>query len=128
MTNVLSRKALSLGLLLAWVAVVWFALGNTTKLLMAEALGQKIEMLVCTGMGVKKVAVPVQADDDSTTTVKHCGNAPLCHTAIAPPLGLGLGFELPQTVARWAWTPSPVGLDPLVEDNRPPPGRAPPLA
>jgi hypothetical protein len=129
MTRTVARQHLGLGLLLACVAVLWFALGNTTKFLVADALGQKIEMLVCTGMGVKKVSVPVQAaDEDATTTIKHCSNAPLCQLAISPPLVSGLVFEPPHTVARWAWEPLPEGLRSLVKDNRPPPGRAPPLA
>ncbi len=113
---------------LAFAAVLWFALGGTTHLLIASVLGKKIEIVVCSGAGVKKVMVLAQAQDDATTTVKHCSNAPFLKYAALPSAPVHLHFEAPRTVTSWQWTPLVDGVFVRIEDNKPPPGRAPPAA
>jgi hypothetical protein len=121
-----SRTFSSLAVVTVFVAIAWFSLGSTLNVLMASALGKKIEMVVCSGAGVKKILVPVNADAEATTTIKHCGNAPFLKYLALPPAPVHLHFQAPRTVASWQWIPEPDSVLDLLEDNKPPPGRAPP--
>ncbi len=74
---------------------------------------------------MKKIAVPADTAD-SSSTIKHCGNAPIYALVAIPGMPLHLSFEVPRTVAVWQWIPSPrIDLDQIRAD-KPPPGRAPP--
>ncbi len=117
----------SLAVLVAFMALAWFALGSTLNVFAASALGKKIEIVICTGAGVKKITVAAHADD-SSTSIKHCGNAPLFKLLALPGEPVHLQFEAPRTVAAWQWIPSPDVVLDSIEDNKPPPGRAPPAA
>jgi hypothetical protein len=109
-------------------ALAWFAAGSTINTLMAAMSGKRVEIVLCTGAGVKKVSIPVQDSGKSASTLKHCSNAPLCTVAALPGAPVDLSFKAPLTVAVWQWIPSTYVPHHLIQDNKPPPGRAPPLA
>ena len=115
-------------LAIAVIAVSWFSLGSTLNVLAASVLGKKIEMVVCSGAGVKKIYVPVDTEQDSAATVKHCSNAPLFKYLALPSAPSHLNFEPPRTVTVWQWIAKPKTVPGLIEDNKPPPGRGPPSA
>jgi hypothetical protein len=122
-----SRKLYPLSICIAVLAIAWFSLGNALNTMVALANGKTIDIVVCSGAGVKKVSVPVHDGDESTSTVKHCGNAPIYKAIALPGSPVHLNFEAPHTVAVWQWIPSAqIALD-LIQDNKPPPGRAPPV-
>jgi hypothetical protein len=112
------------------LAIAWFSLGNALNTMAAFASGKTIDIVVCSGAGVKKISVPVQDGDKSksksTSTIKRCGNAPIYKLMALPGTPAHLNFEVPRTVAVWQWIPRPqIALD-LIQDNKPPLGRAPP--
>ncbi len=117
-----------LPLLVACLALAWFSLGSALNVMVASSFGKKIEIVVCSGAGVKKITVPADGDDLSTTTIKHCGNAPLVTYLIIPGEPVHLHFKAPRTVASWQWIPNWHVQHDLVQDNKPPPGRAPPAS
>jgi hypothetical protein len=122
-----SRKLYQLSVCIAALAIAWFSLGNALNTMVALANGKTIDIVVCSGAGVKKISVPVHDGDDSTSTVKHCGNAPIYKLIAMPGTPVHLNFEAPRTVAVWQWTPrAHIALD-WVQVNKPPPGRAPPV-
>ena len=116
-----------LPLLVACLALAWFALGSALNVMVASASGKQIEIVVCSGAGVKKIMVSADTDDLSTT-IKHCGNAPVVTYLIIPGEPVHLQFKAPRTVASWQWIPNGHVQHDLVQDNKPPPGRAPPAA
>jgi hypothetical protein len=120
------RTFTSLAVFTAFLAIAWFSMGSTLNVLVASALGKKIEIVICSGAGVKKIFIPVHADDDASTTIKHCGNAPFLKYLALPGTPIHLHFQAPHTVASWEWIPSPDSALDLIQDNKPPPGRAPP--
>jgi hypothetical protein len=122
-----SRKLYQLSICVAALAIAWFSLGNALNTMVAFASGKTIDIVVCSGAGVKKMSVPVHDGEESTSSIKHCGNAPIYKLISLPGTPVHLNFEAPRTVAVWQWIPSPqIALD-LIQDTRPPPGRAPPV-
>lgn len=122
-----SRKLYQLSICIAALAIAWFALGTALNTMVALASGKTIDIVVCSGSGVKKISVPVHDGDETTSTIKHCGNAPLYTPIAIAGTPVHLNFEVPRTVAVWQWLPRPqIALD-IVQDNQPPPGRAPPV-
>jgi hypothetical protein len=122
-----SRKLYQLSVCIAALAIVWFSLGNALNTIVALAHGKTIDIVVCSGAGVKKISVPVHDGDEATSTIKHCGNAPIYKLIAIPGTPVHLNFEAPRTVAVWQWIPSPQITLSIVQDNKPPPGRAPPV-
>lgn len=123
-----SRSLRHLSICLVALAVAWFALGTALNTMVAFASGKTIDIVVCSGAGVKKIAVPAHDSQDTTSTIKHCGNAPIYKLLALPGTPLHLNFETPQTVAVWHWMPNPPAVLDLIQVNKPPPGRAPPAA
>lgn len=121
-----SRQLRHLSIFLTALAIAWFALGTALNTMVAFASGKTIDIVVCSGAGVKKVSVPAQGNDNTSSTIKHCGNAPIYKLLALPGMPLHLNFETPQTVAVWHWTPIPPVVLDLIQRNKPPPGRAPP--
>jgi hypothetical protein len=118
----------TLSLSLAIIALAWFALGTTVNTLVALASGKTIEIVVCTGAGMKKISVPSDDAGDTSSVIKHCSNAPIYSMIAIPGDPVHLHFEAPSTVAVWEWIPSHrVALD-QIQVDRPPPGRAPPAS
>jgi hypothetical protein len=122
-----SRKLYQLPICIAALAIAWFSLGNTLNTMVAFASGKTIDIVVCSGAGVKKISVPVHDGQESTSTIKHCGNAPIYKLVALPGTPVHLNFEAPRTIAVWQWIPSPQIAPDLIQDNKPPPGRAPPV-
>ncbi len=122
-----SRKLYRLAIGIAALAVAWFSLGNALNTMVALASGKTIDIVVCSGAGLKKISVPVHDGDEAISTIKHCGNAPIYKLIAIPGTPVHLNFEAPRTVAVWQWIPSPQITPIIVQDNRPPPGRAPPV-
>lgn len=122
-----SRLFYRLSVCIAALAIAWFSLGAALNTMVALASGKTIDIVICSGAGVKKISVPVHDADDTTSTIKHCGNAPIYKLIAIPGTPVHLNFEAPRTVAVWQWTPNrEISLD-FVQDNKPPPGRAPPV-
>jgi hypothetical protein len=111
---------------IAVLAIAWFAVGNALNTMVAKASGKHIDIVVCSGAGVKTVSVPVDGADDHASTIKHCGNAPIYKLIDLPGAPVHLNFQAPRTVASWQWIPSPPAVVDLIQINKPPPGRAPP--
>ena len=123
-----SRQVCKLSVCMATLTLAWFALGTTFNTLVAHAFGKRIEIVICSGMLLKKVSVPVQVSDNSTSSIKHCGNAPIYKLIALPGTPVHLNFAVPRTVAVWQYKPTPTSAQNIVHDSRPPPGRAPPAA
>jgi hypothetical protein len=127
-----SMKRQQLALALFAFALTWFAAGSTVNTLVASMSGKRVEIVLCTGTGVKKASMPLHdagtPESKSASTLKHCSNAPLCMVAALPGTPVHLSFKPPLTVAVWQWIPSTHVPHHLIQDNKPPPGRAPPLA
>lgn len=124
-----SRKFYQLSICIAVLAIAWFSLGSALNTMVALASGKTIDILVCSGAGLKKISVSVHDNDSdkTTSTIKHCGNAPIYKLIAIPGTPIHLNFEAPRTVAVWQWTPrAQIAMD-WVQVNKPPPGRAPPV-
>ena len=122
-----SQTLYKMSVTIAALALAWFALGTALNTMVAFSTGKRIDIIVCSGAGVKTVSVPLHDADDSTSTIKHCGNAPIYKLVDLPGAPLHLQFETPRTVAVWQWIPlAHVSID-SIQDSRPPPGRAPPV-
>lgn len=122
----ISCRIRQLSICIVATAIAWFALGTALNTMVAFANGKTIDMVVCSGAGVKKVSVPVQESDTSTSTIKHCGNAPIYKLLALPGDPVHLNFKAPHTVAVWQWISHPETVLDLIQDNQPPPGRGPP--
>jgi hypothetical protein len=122
-----NTKLARLSIAIAALAIAWFALGNALNTMVAKANGKHIDIVVCSGAGVKTVSVQVEGGDDHSSTIKHCGNAPIYKLVALPGAPVHLNFEVPRTVASWQWNPSPPAVVDLIQINKPPPGRAPPV-
>ena len=123
-----SRSFYKLSVGIATLALAWFALGTTLNTIAAHAFGKRIDIVICSGMLLKKVSVPLHSSDDSTSSIKHCGNAPIYKLIALPGAPVHLNFALPRTVAVWQYKPTPTSAVNLVHYSLPPPGRAPPMA
>jgi hypothetical protein len=121
-----SRNFYRWSICIAAMAIAWFSLGNALNTMVALASGKTIDIVVCSGAGVKKISVPAHDGDETVSTIKHCGNAPIYKLIAIPGTPVHLNFEAPRTVAVWQWTPRPQMALETVQDNKPPPGRAPP--
>jgi hypothetical protein len=126
MRFIVCHFARQLSICVVTLAIAWFALGTALNTMVAFASGKTIDIVVCSGAGVKKIPIPAQGNDDTTSTIKHCGNAPIYKLLAMPGTPLHLNFETPQTVAVWHWIPTPPVVLDLIQLNKPPPGRAPP--
>jgi hypothetical protein len=123
-----SRRIYKISICIASLTLAWFALGATFNTIVAHAFGKRIDIVICSGMLLKKVSVPLQDSDDSTSSVKHCSNAPIYKLVALPGVPVHLNFAVPCTVAVWQYKPTPASVVNLVHYSRPPPGRAPPTA
>jgi hypothetical protein len=114
--------------LLCLAAALWFAFSPALKVLLAHAMGKQIEIVVCSGTGIKKITVPVDAAaaDSHETSVKHCSNTPLA--ILLPSFGApqNLAYAAPQTPNTWQIAHAPPIARNWVLNGWPPPGRAPP--
>lgn len=111
------------------VAAVWVVLSPSLKVLLAHASGKHTEIVVCTGAGIKKISVPVDAPsaDGHGTVLKHCSNTPLAILQSAFGAQQDLSYVKPQTPNTWQATYAPQIARQWVLNGWPPPGRAPPL-
>jgi hypothetical protein len=116
-----------LSICIAALAIAWFTLGNALNTMAALASGKTIDIMVCSAAGVKKISISVHDKDETTSSIKHCGNAPIYKLIAIPGTPVHLNFEAPCTVAVWQWTPSVQIVLDLIQTNKPPPGRAPPV-
>lgn len=120
------QRFYKLSVAIAVLTLAWFALGTALNTMVAHANGKRIDIVVCSGAGVKTISVPVHDNDDKASTIKHCGNAPIYTVLDVPGTPTHLQFETPRTVAVWQWNPVPTVALSSVPDSKPPPGRAPP--
>ncbi len=112
---------------LAFSAMGWLALGSALQIFAAAASNQTIDITVCTGLGVKKMAQPAGGDEEKPAAMKHCGKVPFAKFFAPPPQPARLQFEPPETVTSWPF----IKLSDVLENQpwnsgAPPPGRAPP--
>jgi hypothetical protein len=118
------RRALTLCLF----AALWFALSPALKVLLAHAAGKQIEIVVCTGSGLKKIYVTTDSTAHSghETSLKHCSNTPLA--VLLPSFGapVDLAYAAPQTPSSLQAVHAPQAVRNWVLNGWPPPGRAPP--
>jgi hypothetical protein len=119
-------NAHKLSLAVATLALAWFALGTAINTMVAFSSGKRIDIVVCSGAGVKTVSVALHGSDEAASVIKHCSNAPIY--ALIALLGVpsNLHFSAPRTVAAWHYKPTERLDMGKVQINRPPPGRAPP--
>ncbi len=120
------RQQRLIALSIAILALAWFSLGNTLNTMVAFASGKTIEIMVCTGAGMKKITVPADDAEDKSSIIKHCSNAPIYTLISIPGIPLHLNFEVPRTVAVWQWIPHPDIVLDRIQADKPPPSRAPP--
>jgi hypothetical protein len=114
---------------IAALAVAWFSLGTALNTIVASASGKRIDIVVCSGAGVKTISVPAHDSgdgDNSASVIKHCSNAPIYALIAIPGTPIDLHFEAPRTVAVWQYNPVADFVVQSLQNNRPPPGRAPP--
>ncbi len=118
------RRALTVCLF----AALWFALSPVVKVLIAHASGKQIEIVLCTGAGIKKIYVSTDSSASSghETSLKHCSNTPLA--ILVPTFGapLNLAYAAPQTPSSLQAVHTPLAPRNWVLNGWPPPGRAPP--
>jgi hypothetical protein len=119
-------SAHKLSVAIAAFALAWFALGTAINTMVAFSSGKRIDIVVCSGAGVKTVSVPLHDGDATASVIKHCSNAPIYALVAVPGLPVHLHFAAPRTVAVWQYKPTERLAMGKVQINRPPPGRAPP--
>ena len=110
-------------------AALWFALSPVLKVLQAHLAGKPIEIVVCTGSGMKTVLVPVDAAATGATThetLKHCSNTPLAILASAFDAPQNLAYASPQAQGIRPSADVPHLARDWVLNGWPPPARAPP--
>lgn len=114
---------------LCLVAALWFVFSPALKVLLAHASGKHIEIVVCTGAGIKKISVPMDAPsaDGHGAVFKHCSNTPLVILQSTFGTQQDLSYVKPQTPNTWQATYAPQTARQWVLNGWPPPGRAPPL-
>ena len=122
-SSALQRGAVCAALFIA----TWFCMNSTFSLMLAAFTGKTIEIVVCSGAGIKTISVPAHEGSDSVSTVKHCANAPLLACLVLPGDPVHLQFEAPCTVASWSWIPEPLAAWDRLRESHPPQGRAPPF-
>ena len=124
-----NTKPFRLALLLCLCTALWFALGGTLKVWVAHAGGKTIEMVVCSGAGIKKIYVNVSAADSAghEVSLKHCSNTPLALLAEEIDTLKHLAYPQPTTPATWHWSDGMRIERDWLRNGRPPPGRAPPV-
>lgn len=117
-----------MALALCLCTALWFALGGAIKIFIAKTSGKTIEMVVCSGAGIKKIYVTVPAGEPATheVSVKHCGNAPLALTTEEWSTLRHLAYVAPNTPSALHFTEGVPGNRSWLRNGRPPPGRAPP--
>lgn len=125
-TTICQQRFYRLSVAIATLAMAWFALGTALNTIVAHASGKRIDIVVCSGAGVKTISVPIHDSDDMVSTIKHCSNAPIYSLVAIPGTPTHLHFQVPRTVAVWQWNPLPHVAMSSVPDSKPPPGRAPP--
>jgi hypothetical protein len=114
--------------MLAFCAAFWLAVGNAVKVMVASGLNQTIDIVICTGAGMKKVSMPVEQGASGPMVMKHCGNGALVALFPMPVHPLQLSFAKPGTVASWQFAQT-LGVELLrTWENAPPPSRGPPAA
>jgi hypothetical protein len=107
---------------------MWFALGGALKVFLAHSSGKTIEMIVCSGAGIKKVYVnlPSAEQVNHEVSVKHCSNTPLALSTKEWNTLEHLAYVAPDTQSTLHFAQGlPVHRN-WLRNRRPPPGRAPP--
>jgi hypothetical protein len=121
-------KPFRLALFLCLCTALWFALGSTLKVWVAHANGKTIEMVVCSGAGIKKIYVNVSGAEpaEHEVSLKHCSNTPLALLAEEVDTLQHLAYSQPITPATWHWSDGLRIERDWLRNGKPPPGRAPP--
>jgi hypothetical protein len=121
-------KPFRLALLLCLCTALWFALGSTLKVWVAHSSGKTIEMVVCSGAGMKKIYVTMLGADPASheVSVKHCSNTPLALMTEEVNTLQDLAYTQPTTPATWHWSQGLRIVRDWLHNGKPPPGRAPP--
>lgn len=129
-SNTVNHKPLHfrIALILCLCTALWFALGGVIKVLIAKSSGKTIEMVVCSGAGIKKIYVQVSGLEHASSEVslKHCSNTPMALATKEWSTLEHLAYVAPDTSSVIALAPSAPVHRSWVRDGRPPPGRAPP--
>lgn len=123
-----NKSHFRLALALCLCTALWFALGGVIKIWVAKSSGKTIEMVVCSGSGMKKIQVHLSdsASADTEKTLKHCGNAPLALSTEEWSTLKHLAYVTPATTNAASFEDSPAVHISWLRSGRPPPGRAPP--
>ena len=123
-----ASKHFRFALLLCLATALWFACGSTLKVWIAHSSGKTIEMVVCSGAGVKKIYVTVSGAQDTSheVSVKHCSNTPLAVTTEIFNTFKHLAYSPPTTPATWQFSDGLQVDRNWLRNGKPPPGRAPP--
>jgi hypothetical protein len=121
-------KSFRLALLLCLCTALWFSLGGTLKVWIAQANGKTIEMVVCSGAGIKKIYVKVAGSEATNheVSLKHCSNTPLALMAEEVNTPEHLAYAQPVTPTAWHWNDGLRIERDWLRNGKPPPGRAPP--
>jgi hypothetical protein len=122
-------KLFHTALLLCLSTALWFAMGSTLKVWIAHANDKAIEMVVCSGAGIKKIYVNVVANHEPAShevSLKHCSNTPLALMTEPIDTLKHLAYAQPITPATWHWSDGLRIERDWLRNGRPPPGRAPP--
>jgi hypothetical protein len=124
----LSRSQFRLIWAFCLCTALWFALGGTIKVLFASGAGKTIEMVVCSGSGVKKIYMPISSSADAghEVSVKHCSNTPLALVREPFDTLKHLAYALPSMHAKWQLIDEAQVVTDRSHNGKPPPGRAPP--
>ncbi len=117
-----------MALALCLCTALWFALGGAVKVFIAKSSGKTIEMVVCSGAGVKKIYVTVSGAEPASheVSLKHCSNTPMALATKEWSTLEHLAYVAPNTASvLHIATSAPIHRN-WLRDGRPPPGRAPP--
>ena len=109
-------------------AAIWFALGGAIKVFAAVSSGKTVEIVVCSGAGMKKIYVQMPSDTPPSheVSLKHCSNTPLALAGVSWNVLDHLAYAAPSQTPNWQATDGARAERNWVDNGRPPPGRAPP--
>lgn len=122
-----NRSYFKLASALCLCAALWFAFGGVIKLLVAYSQNKPIEMVVCSGAGMKKIYVQASGETVSPEIVlKHCSNTPMALMPSEWEMPKNLAYASPRSQSIIALANIAPDARRWLQNGRPPPGRAPP--
>jgi hypothetical protein len=123
-----NSKVFRIALFVCLLTACWFAVGGSLKTWLAHSNGKTIEIVVCSGSGLKKVYVPLPSSKTvgQAVSVKHCSNTPLALATEELNTLKHLAYAWPTMQTIWhSYDRQCIERDGPRDAMRPP-GRAPP--